>query len=53
MADFSLLASKGVSGPLLALGMGVPELEPGLTRPHGYREPLGVNIEIFLSMLFI
>ena len=45
---FSLLASSGVPGPLLAPDNGVPDLEPGLARPEGYREPLGVNIGIYL-----
>ena len=44
---FSLLASKGVPGPLLAPDKGVPDLEPGLGRPEGYMEPFGVNMGRF------
>ena len=41
---FNLLANNGVPGPLLGPDNGVPDLDPGLARPEGNLEPLGVNI---------
>ena len=46
----SLLASKGVPGPLRAPDKGVPDLEPGLTRPGGYIGPFGVNMEMDFAL---
>ena len=41
-----ILPNKGVPTALLAPDKGVPDLDPGLTRPAGYLDPLGVNILI-------
>ena len=50
-ADGLILPNKGVPTVLLAPDKGVPDLEPGRTRPAGYLDPLGVNIFATVSTI--